>query len=177
MIDRRELFGAAALAAAPLTLSAGAWARGTAAAPAVALYDARYDEAHRFAAALAGSGALELETGRDLASLWYGRLRRTALAWPGLRIAGLATCADFQVIAGCAAESRLKLVHHAVHDGRGGASHRVLRGSLAAPLSAAGPAWPEALAAALAGAPPPAPAPASRSGEAYPGTLVSWMIT
>ena len=118
------------------------------------------------------SGALTLETGRDVAGLWYGRLQRVA-AWPGLPIAGLATHADFDVIRGCAAEARLKLVHHAIHDGRSGLSHRVLRGPDGDALARAGSAWPEALAAQFGGAPSAAPT----AAKGYAGTLVSWMIT
>ena len=171
MIGRRELMVGAG-AAAGLT-PALAWTRTLGAAPAVALYDARFEEAHRFAAAMERSGALTLETGRDVAGLWYGRLREIAAACPGLPIAGLATHADFDVIRGCAAEARLKLVHHAIHDGRSGLSHRVLRGPDGGALTRAGPAWPEALAARLGGAPSAAPA----AAKGYAGTLVSWMIT
>lgn len=166
MIDRRDLMLAAGALAAPH----GAWARGVSAAPAVALYDARYDEARRFAAALSRAGALQLETGRDVAVLWYGRLQHLAVAYPGLRLAGLATGADFLVIRGCAAEARLTVAHHAIHEG--GMHHRTIRGEdHAAALSRAGVGWPEALAARLVGAPA-----TTNAGPSSPVALVSWLI-
>jgi len=173
--DRRELIAAAALVA-PLALPSLAHAS-VESDPQIVLFDARYGEGRRFARELQRSGAIALETNRDTAALCYGALRKAVRAHPGLRIAGLATHADFQVIWGCAAEARLELTHHAIHNGRGGLSHRTLRGGRqAADLTAAGVAWPEVLAASLAGfraGPPPLPS----TERSYPGTLVSWMIT
>jgi hypothetical protein len=172
MIDRRELMLAAGAAGA-IAAPHAAWAQTLRAAPAVALYDGRYQAARRFAAALTGSGALALETDRDVAQLWYGRLQRIVTGYPGLRIAGLATEADFQVIRGCAAEARLTLAHHAVHDGRPGFAHRTLRGpDQDHLLAAAGSGWPEALASRLTGA----AASPGRAGGTDPVTLVSWLI-
>ena len=175
MIDRRELIMAVAASALPLVAApASSWARTASPAPGIVVFDARYDQARRFAAAFEKSGAVALEAGRDVASLWYGRLQKTMASHPGLRLAGLATDADFQVIRGCAAEARLDLVHHAIHDGRRALHHHVLRGpATAEALAAAGLGWPEALAARLGGA---TSAPNAAKGAHYPGTLVSWMI-
>lgn len=124
----------------------------TADAPEIAVFDGRFDDARRFAAALQRRGATAFDIKGDLARLWYGPLQAALVGGRRPRIAGLASWADFVVARGLAAEARLTLMHHAVHD-------------------LAAPDWPATL-AALHGGAVAGPAAARRTG-----TLVSWTIT
>lgn len=98
-MNRRELLAAGALLAAPQLAFA-------APRPAIAVFDRRYGESVAWAKAMAAEGARLVGAHEDVARLWYGPLKdqRTSLA-------GLTTWADFQVIQGCAAEARLRLLH------------------------------------------------------------------
>jgi hypothetical protein len=151
----------------------------------VALFDARYSDARKFAAAMERSGAPVLPAHSDVARLWYGALR--ARAFEGrLQIAGLTTYADFAVMRGSAAEAKMKVAFQAVHDARRATSvaHRIdhARGlpEIEDRLARAGDDWPTVLALALCGKAPQgiasAPSTAASRARDNPGGLFSWLI-
>ena len=172
-MQRREF-----LAGGGLFAASAAWpvhAMAMAPAPLIVLFDGRAPEARRFAQVLRRQGAAAFDIEADMARLWYGALRRGSSQGRRVRIAGLASWADFVVARGCAMEAGFTLTHHAVHD-LAGPSHKVIRSdraSVEATLAAAEAAWPEALASLMAGL----PAPSARVRATRSGTLASWAIS
>ena len=153
---RRRFLAAAGAAAGGLVLAGAGGLEAALAAPSatpyIVLFDGRAPDARRFAEALRRGGAAAFDIRGDLARLWYGPLQQAFAGGRRPRIAGLASWADFVVAKGLAAESRLTLARHAVHD-----------------LAAAD--WQRTL-AALAGN-----AVQARGDGRSSGTLVSWLIT
>lgn len=154
---RRQFLAATGAAAGGLAIAGASGLHAALAAstatPDIVLFDGRAPDARRFAEALQRRGASAFDIQGDLARLWYGPLRQAFSGGRRPRITGLATWADFVVAKGLAAEARLTLARHTVHD-------------------LAAPDWPGVL-AALSGNAAPARPGAVRSS----GTLVSWLIT
>jgi len=98
-VRRREVLKAGALLAAPLAVAGRARAAGLTAV----IYDSRHAASRRWARAQAG--AQRIDARGDVLRIW-----RT-LAPSGASLAGVTTWADFQVIAGCAAEARRPVRH------------------------------------------------------------------
>ena len=103
---RRDLLIAAAAAAAAPRLAA------TGGAPELVVYDGRFAEAEGFGRAAQRRGVQAFDARGDVARLWYGPLKTARRDGQQARISGLTTWADFQVLAGCAAEARIRPVRH-----------------------------------------------------------------
>lgn len=187
MTNRREfLQSAAALSAAPL---AGRTAFADGRLPAVldaVVFDSRHSEARDFGARASFHGAALRSIEGDITDLWQNELLPRWRKSPGA-IAGLTERPALFLLERLAWEHRLRVVFEAEHlpDGRGHASHRVVRTAdprLARELELAGPAWPGILADALVAstrAPvrdnrPTDAALAAHLGE--PTKLYSWII-
>lgn len=100
-MTRRELLQAATLATASVSMPALALAG----YPTVVIFDSRYALSRRWAQRQ--PDALRRDARDDILRIW----RRFAAVTPHLRMSGLTTWADFQVVCGCAAESRLQVWH------------------------------------------------------------------
>ncbi|MBO9581737.1 MAG: twin-arginine translocation signal domain-containing protein [Sphingobium sp.] len=164
--------GAVALAAVlPNPARAGASAK-----PPLAMFDGRYSDARLFAEAARGRGALVLDTGGDVASLWHtARFPRDEAT----TMIGLTTYADLFMISELARGLNLRRGFHAMHDARGGSEVRHLpeNAMFPAPDFRAAIAWPIMLADCLIGEPGRSvslPRSGPRSAD-HPGTLWSWM--
>jgi hypothetical protein len=160
IVDRRAFVGRiTALSAAALpwptesgagVASRGSWARITG-----VIYDARYSDARRFAAALVVTGATPFDTQPDPVWLWRRTLRSHVTRNPQGALAGMTPYCEQKLIEACASELGLRTLFEATHDARNspqlihrwsGADGRHLRQA----FGATNPAWPASLAQALA---------------------------
>jgi len=130
--------------------SRGSWARITG-----VIYDARYSDARRFAAALVVTGATPFDTQPDPVWLWRRTLRSHVTRNPQGALAGMTPYCEQKLIEACASELGLRTLFEATHDARNspqlihrwsGADGRHLRQA----FGATNPAWPASLAQALA---------------------------
>ncbi|HEY4710299.1 MAG TPA: twin-arginine translocation signal domain-containing protein [Candidatus Acidoferrales bacterium] len=153
------------------------------------VYDERYTDCTRFAAALIRQGAVGFPAHGDSAQLWYGLLGAHVAQHSGW-VAGLTTYADFSVSQACGREMNLAALYEGAHDGRRlktNLKHRIrATGDLSEILDAFSRSdvpWPESLANALSRVPESrsvairnlATATTPRSAD-HPGYLASWLL-
>jgi hypothetical protein len=151
------------------------------------IYDARYSDARRFAAALVGTGAAPFDTQPDPVWLWRRTLRTHVTRNPAGALAGMTPYCERRLIEACASELGLRTLFEATHDARNsprlihrwsGADGRHLRRA----LGGTNTTWPASLAHALAlGTLTRCSNRNTIFADARPaadrkGTLVSWVI-
>jgi len=108
-VDRRTSLGLIGAGATGLPAAWPAEARQD--RPAVVLYDARFGEAAREAAAWAQRGAIAIETRRqDIGNAWRGMIARR-LADGGGAVCGVTLYADQMISAAMGRDHGLRLVH------------------------------------------------------------------
>jgi hypothetical protein len=142
--------------------------------PSIALYDRRYSDARRFAAAAQEHGAVAFDTGGDVATLWYCR-RLEARIDRG--VAGLTSYADLLLIGDLLRSAGLRARFLVEHDARGGnlVRHSPAKGHAALCDVCAQPDWSAAVAAfAFGGVVDPVSDRISARAPDFPGTLWSW---
>jgi hypothetical protein len=138
----------------------------------IALYDGRYSDARRFAAAAQEHGAMAFDTKGDVATLWHdgrlgGRVSRG--------VTGMTGYADLLMIEDLARTAGLRVRFTLEHDARGGnlVRHRLASGR-PAPSNARDVDWPAAVAGFALGAAAALPVETSVRSPDHPGTLWSW---
>ncbi|HKE43180.1 MAG TPA: hypothetical protein VKB41_01460 [Steroidobacteraceae bacterium] len=119
-MNRREFVGHASVATGLVCLGRAldvpAAASAMRANISVVIFDARYEDARRFAEALRRRGARPLSTRGDGSHLWAQDLAEVAQA--GGRFAGLTPASDLLFAHDLARTAGLRLVHLAFHDSR-----------------------------------------------------------
>lgn len=117
-MNRREVLQGLGAAAALIPMSGAAWVNAGVRTRAVAVFDARYPQASRFAAGFAAAGGTVIAA-EDVLQQWHRTLRSHALsAGPGMRIAGMTTYSDYLVLRDCAREEGWRLLFEGIHDAR-----------------------------------------------------------
>jgi len=140
-IDRRTLLAGASLGMAALMAGPAFAARPR--LETIALFDTRYADARRFAAAARALGASALPIVHDMVWQW----RALGSAQPA-RLIGLTTGSDQMILAALAMEHGGRIMFEADHDGRGGSviAHRTRQGPS---FATSDDAWAERLASHL----------------------------
>lgn len=190
LTKRGFIAGAAASTAVAAT---GQWRTALSREPGPALdlvvFNDRYADARRFAAALGTDAIPTLPVSGDPATLWYGALSQL-IADGKRRIAGMGTSMDLFILETLARDTGLRVRFRACHDCRG---RRCLTHSfhtqsrdppVARAVEFAGAGWPLALAASLSQSEVTANLPLNHSqlcttverSPDHPGMLVSWVL-
>ena len=113
MMDRRTLIASMAGA----SCVAPAWAGAAAPSIGAVLYDRRYAASRRFAQAFADRGAAVFAVQDDVIRLWRGPLKALSGS-SALRVAGLTTWSDLNLVRDCARERGFRLGGQGMHDPR-----------------------------------------------------------